>query len=283
MHDCCCRNQQHLTCAISLADDSAKVRLQQYIAARQQNSFGQSSEAATTDFTGGNTTAHQLHIQPLCLTGSPTASSSPGIASSGNPSVSAAYTSSPSGLSAVAAHAHFFLPAFRTGQFQAGPGQDGRGQLGGALETTQLSKLSKLSSLQGGLPPDIAQFLEGAVAARARLEPTRRLTDKENSACIAFDDMSMGRAGDSALAEAASGLVETASGSQQSDAAEHHAETSHGHAEFRSNVAPPSVGSNRVKMVSDMERVHSGRFDSEGTQARSAARRIKLHAMLENL
>ena len=260
-------------------EDSAKVRLQHYIAARQQNSLGQSSEADTTTFTGGYSTAHQLHIQPLCLSGSPTASSSPGIASSGNPCVSAAYASSPSGLSGAAAHAHFFLPSFKAG-FQANLGQDGRGQLEGALESTQLSKLS---SMQGGLPPDVAQLLEGAVPARARLEPNRRLTDKENSACIAFDDMNMGRPEDSGLAKAASGPMGADSGSERSEAAEQHAGSSHGRAELYSNVAPPSVGSNRVKVASGMEGVQTGNLDSEGTQARSAARRMKLHAMLENL
>ena len=268
-----------LTCAWLPTEDSAKARLQHYIAARQQNSFGQSSEADTTTFTSGYSTAQQLHIQPLCLAGSPTASSSPGIVSSGNLSVSAACTSSPSGLSEAAAHAHFFLPSFKAG-FQANPGQDGRGQLEGALESTQLSKLS---SLQGGLPPDVARLLEGAVAARARLEPNRRLTDKENSACIAFDDMSMGRPEDSSLAKAASGPMETVSGSEQSEAAEQPAGSSHGRAELRSNVAPPSVGSNRVKVATGMEGMQNGNFDLEGTQARSAARRMKLHAMLENL
>lgn len=282
MHVPICHHNMHLTRACSPTEDSAKVSLQQYIAARQQNSFGPSSEADVTTVAGGSSTAHQLHIQPLCLAGSPTASSSPGIVSSGNPSVSAAYASSPSGVSGAAAHAHFFLPSFKAG-FQANRGQDGRGQLGGALDSTQLSKLTKLSSMQGGLPPDVAQLLEGAVAARARLEPNRRLTDKENSACIAFDDMSMGKPDDSSLAGAASDLMETASGSEQSEAAEQHAETSHGRAELHSNVVPPSVGSNRVKVASGMEGIHNGKFDSEGTQARSAARRMKLHAMLENL
>lgn len=269
----------HLTCVFSLADDSAKARLQHYIAARQQNSFGQNSEADSTTFVSGSSTAHQLHIQPLCLTGSPTASSSPGIVTSGNPSVSAAYGSSPSGLSGAAAHAHFFLPGFRAG-LECGPGQEGRGQLGGALGSKQLSKLS---SMQGGLPPDVVQLLEGAVAARARLEPTRRLTDKENSACLAFDDMSMGRPGYSSLPAAASGLTESVSGSEQSDAAELPAEPSHGHAELRSNVAPPSVGSNRTQVASGLEGMRYRKTDSERTQARSAARRVKLHAMLENL
>ena len=196
--------------------------------------------------------------------------------------MSAAYASSPSGLSGAAAHAHFFLPSFKAG-FQANPGQDGRGQLGGPLERAQLSKLTKLSSMQGGLPPDVAQLLEGAVAARAKLEPHRRLTDKENSACIAFDDLTMGRPDDSSLAGAASDLMETVSGSEQSAAAEQHTETSHGHAELHSNVVPPSIGSNRVKVASGLEGMHDGRFDLEGTQARSAARRMKLHAMLENL
>ena len=253
--------------------------MQIYIAARQQNSGGQSSEADTTTFPHGSSSAHQLHIQPLCLIGSPTASSSPGIASSGNPSVSAAYASSPSGLSGAAAHAHFFLPSFEA-QFQAKPQQDGRGQLGGALESTQLTKLS---SIPGGLPSDVAQLLEGAVAARARLEPNRLLTDKENSACIAFDDMTMGRPDDSSLAGAASRHMETVSGSEHFEPAEQHAETSYGRSELHSNVAPPSVGSNRVKVASSMEGMHNAKFDLEGTQARSAARRMKLHAMLENL
>lgn len=217
----------------------------------------------------------------------------------------AGYTSSPSNLSGAAMHAHFFLPGFKAGQFQTGPGQDGTGQFqagpgqdgaghfqagprmegtgqlqaafgqpGTALETTQLSKLS---SMQAGLPPYIAQLLEGAIAARARLEPNRCLTDKENSACFALDGMTMGRPDDSRL-------METASASQRSTAAaEQHTETSHGHAELHSSVASPSVASNRVKLVADLERVHSGKSDSEGTQGRSAARRMKLHAMLENL
>ena len=274
-----------LTCVCPHADDSAKARLQHYIAARQQNSFGHSSEADSTIFAGGSGTAHQLHIQPLCLTGSPTASSSPGIASSGNPCVSAAYGSSPSGLSGAASHAHFFLPGFRAG-LEPGPGQEGRGQLGGALGSKQLSKLS---SMQGGFPPDVVQLLEGAVAARAMLEPNRRLTDKENSACIAFDDMTMGRPGYSSLPGAASGLTESVSGSEESGSAEllepshGHAELSHGHAELHSNVAPPSVGSSRVKVASGLEGMHYRKTDLEGTQARSAARRVKLHAMLENL
>lgn len=268
-----------LTCAFPLADESAKARLHHYIAARQQNSFGQSSEADTTTFASGNSTAHQLHIQPLCLTGSPTASSSPGIAPSGNPCVSAAYGSSPSGLSGAAAYAHFFLPGFRAG-LDSAPGQEGRGQLGGALGSTQLSKLS---SMQGGLPPDVAQLLAGAIAARARLEPNRRLTDKENSACLAFDDMTMGRPEYSSLPGAASGLTESVSGSEQSGAAALPAEPSHGHAELYSNVAPPSVGSSRVKVASALEGMRYRKADSEGTQARSAARRVKLHAMLENL
>lgn len=272
-----------LTSACSPTEDSAKVSLQHYIAARQQNSFGQSSEADSTTFSSGYSTAHQLHIQPLCLIGSPTASSSPGIASSGNPSVSAGYTSSPSGLSGAAAHAHFFLPSFKVGGFQANPGQDGTGQLGGALEGSQLSKLTKLSSMQGDLPSDVAQLLEGAVAARARLEPNRRLTDKENSACIAFDDMTMGRPDDSSLAGAASRLMETVSGSEQSEAAEQRAETSHRRSELHSDVASPSVGSNRAKLASSMEGMHGGKTDLEGTRARSSARRMKLHAMLEDL
>lgn len=267
-----------LTCGSSLADDSAKARLQHYIAARQQISFGQSSEADSTTYASGSSTAHQLHIQPLCLTGSPTASSSPGIATSGDPCVSAAYGSSPSGLSGAAAHAHFFLPGFRAG-LEPGQGQEGRGQLGGALGSKQLSKLS---SMQGVLPPDVAQLLEGALAARARLEPYRQLTDKENSACLAFDDMTMGRPESSSLPGAASGLTETVSGSEESDAAELPAELSHGHAELHSNVAPPSVGSNRVKVAPGLEGMRYGKTDS-GTQARSAARRVKLHAMLENL
>ena len=264
------------------ADDAAKVRLQHYIAARQQNSFG-SSEAANTTFTGSISSAHQLHIQPLCLTGSPTASSSHGIASSGNPSVSAVFTSSPGGLSRAAAHAHFFLPGFKAGQFQAGPGQDGAGQPCGALEAAQLGRLTKLSSLQGGLPPDVSQLLEGAVAARARLEPKRMLTDKENSACMAFDEMSMGRQEASSHAEAASRLTETASALQQHVPAEHDAETSHGRAELHSKLAPQSVNRNKVKVASDMNRSESGKLESENSQGRIAARRIKLHAMLENL
>ena len=303
-------------CYFTIADDGAKIRLQHYIAARQQNSFGHSSEACATTLTGGSSTAHQLQIQPLCLNGSPTASSSPGIASSGNPSAPAGYTSSPSNLSGAAMHARFFLPGFKAGQFQAAPGQDGAGQFhaapgqggagqfqaapwqdgtghfpagprfestgqlqtalrqpGIALETTQLSKLS---SMQAGLPPDVAQLLEGAAAARARLEPNRCLTDKENSACFALGGMSMRRREDSRL-------METTSASQHSHAAERHVETSQGHAELYANMAPPSVGSNRVKMMADLERVHSGKTDSEGNQGRSAARRMKLHAMLENL
>lgn len=259
------------------------MRLQHYIGARQQSSFGNSSEAANTTFSDGISSAHQLHIQPLCLTGSPTASSSPGVASSGNPSVSAAFTSSPGGLSGAAAHAHFFLPSFKAGQFQAGPGQHGAGQPVGALEDAQLSRLSKLSSLQGGLPPDVSQLLEGAVAARARLEPKRMLTDKENSACIAFDEMSMGRQEASSLAEAASRLTETASASQQSAPAEHYSETSYGRAELHLHLAPPSVGSNKIKVSSEMDRSESGKLESENSQGRIAARRIKLHAMLENL
>lgn len=298
------------------ADDGAKLRLQHYIAARQQNSFGHSSEACATALPGSSSTALQLQIQPLCLTGSPTASSSPGIASLGNPSAPAGYTSSPSNLSGAAMHAHFFLPGFKAGQFQAGLGQDGQGQFqaasgqdstgqfhtglgqdgmghfqagprlegtgqlqaafrqpGMALEATQLTKLS---SMQAGLPPDVAQLLEGAAAARARLEPNRCLTDKENSACFALGGMSMAGREDSRL-------METASASQQSHAAERHSDISHGHAELHANVAPPSVGSNRVKMMADLERVHSGKSDSEGNQGRSAARRMKLHAMLEDL
>lgn len=294
------------------ADDGARVRLQHYIAARQQNSLGHSSEACATALPSSSSTALQLQIQPLCLTGSPTASSSPGITSLGNPFAPAGYTSSPSNLSGAAMHAHFFLPGFRAGQFQAGPGQDGAGrfqaasgqdstgqfptgplgnfQTGPRLEGTgqlqaafrqpgialEATQLTKLSSMQAGLPPDVAQLLEGAAAARARLEPNRCLTDKENSACFALGGMSMAGQEDSRL-------METTSASQQSHAAERHPEISHEHAELHANVAPPSVGSNRVKMMADLERVHSGKSDSEGNQGRSAARRMKLHAMLENL
>ena len=256
--------------------------MQQYIAARQQPSFGHSSEAANTTFSGGSASAQQLHIQPLCLTGSPTASSSPNVASSGNPSASAMYTSSPGGLSGAATHAHFFLPAVKAEHFRAEAGQEGTRPSETALEAAHLSRLTKLSSMHGGLPPEVAQLLEGAVAARARLEPHRCLTDKENSACIAFDGMSVGRHEASSLAEAASQLAEATSASQQSEA-ENHARAPYSQAGHQSHVAPPSVGSSRVKAASCLERADSGKLEAENSQGRIAARRTKLHAMLENL
>jgi hypothetical protein len=208
-------------CILDDADDAVRARLHHYIAARQQNSFGNSSDAANTTSSGISSTTHQLHIQPLCLTGSPTASSSPGMASSGNLSVPATHTPPLGTLTGAAAHAYFFVPGLRTlsgsgsgsgsGQFDAG--QLGTRPLGAAPAGPQLD-LSKLAATQPAISQEVAQLLAGAFAARAtatagdRLEPNRRLTDKENSACIAFDEMSMGRQEASSLAEAASNLKE---------------------------------------------------------------------------
>lgn len=283
-------------CIVGDADDAVRASLHHYIAARQQNSFGNSSGAANTTFSGISSTAHQLHIQPLCLTGSPTASSSPGMASSGNLSVPATHTPPPGTLTGAAAHAYFFAPGLRTlsgsgsgsgsGQFDAG--QLGTRSLGAAPAGAQLD-LSKLAATQPAISQEVAQLLAGAFAARAtatagdRLEPNRRLTDKENSACIAFDEMSMGRQEASSLAEAASNLSEVVSGSQQSGASEPGPTTAYVGGPCDMKLATPSVGSTGARVAIDIETTGSGKLDADGCQGRSAARRLKLHAMLENL
>lgn len=285
----------HDAYAVCIADDASRASLQHYIAARQQNSFGNSSEAANTTFNGISSTAQQLHIQPLCLAGSPTASSSPGMASSGSFSASAAHTPPPGSLTGPAAHAYFFMPGLRAlsqsgsgsglGSGQFGAMQCGSGPAGAQLDFAQLA------ASQAGIIHDVAQLLAGAVAARAaatataadRLEPNRCLTDKENSACIAFDDMSMGRQEASSLAEAASNLSEIASGTQQSGVIDSNLQAPNDHNLHDPTVATPSVGSTGARVAIDVDRSGSGKLDADGSQGRSAARRLKLHAMLENL
>lgn len=278
------------------ADDAVRASLHHYIAARQQASFNNSSDAANTTFSGISSTAHQLHIQPLCLTGSPTASSSPGMASSGIPSVPTTHTPPLSTLTGAAAHAYFFTPGLRTlsgsgsgsGSGQCDAGHLSTRPLGAAPAGTQLD-LSKLAATQPAISQEVAQLLAGAFAARAtatagdRLEPNRRLTDKENSACMAFDEMSMGRQEASSLAEAASNLSEVASGSQQLGLGESGPTTAHVGRPHDMKLANPSVGSNGARVTPDIEKTGSGKLDTDGCQGRSAARRLKLHAMLENL
>ncbi|DBB07177.1 TPA: hypothetical protein ACH3X1_011744 [Trebouxia sp. C0004] len=278
------------------ADDAVRACLHHYIAARQQNSFGNSSDAANTTFSGISSTAHQLHIQPLCLTGSPTASSSPGMASSGNLSIPATHSPPLGTLTGAAAHAYFFTPGLRTlsgsgsgsrsGHFDAGH-LDTR-PLGAAPAGAQLD-LSQLAATQPIISQEVAQLLAGAFAARAtatagdRSESNCRLTDKENSACIAFDEMSMGRQEASSLADAASNLSEIASGSQQSGVSESGPTTAHVDGPHDMKLATPSGGSTGARVTIDTKRSVSGKLDTDGCQGRSAARRLKLHAMLENL
>ena len=296
------------------ADNAAGASLQHYIAARQQNSIGTSNDAANTSYSNISSSAHQLHIQPLCLTGSLTSSSSPGIASSGNPSISASETPPPGNMGGAAAHAYFFMQGLRglsgSGHFDAG--QSGSafrslsdsgsdfisGQLGAGLRASSGSgsqhfdagrsgtapSAAQLAAAQAPISPEVAQLLAGAVAARAtatataadRLEPKRCLTEKENSACIAFDEMSMGRQEASSLAEAASS--QPGSGSQHFAVSE--SSTAHGLTE--PNMATPSVGSSKSRVAIHMKS-GSDRLDADGCQGRSAARRMKLHAMMENL
>ena len=159
--------------------------------------------------------------------------------------------------------------------------------LNNAEQSSQAPDLAQiqLDNLAGNQSPasqEVAQLLAGAVAARAKLEPERCLTDKENSACIAFDEMTMGRQETSSLAEAASNLSEVASGTQF-DKYIPYTQPRRGHENLEAIVATPSAGSNGGRVSADMERYDSGKFDSDGWQGRSAARRMKLHAMLENL
>ena len=218
------------------------------------------------------------------------------MASSGNLSVPATHTPPLGTLTGAAAHAYFFVPGLRTlsgsgsgsgsGQFDAG--QLGTRPLSAAPAGPQLD-LSKLAATQPAISQEVAQLLAGAFAARAtatasdRLEPHRRLTDKENSACIAFDEMSMGRQEASSLAEAASNLSEVVSGSQQSGASESGPTTADVGGPHDMKLATPSVGSTGARVAIDTDKTGSGKLDADGCQGRSAARRLKLHAMLENL
>lgn len=151
--------------------------------------------------------------------------------------------------------------------------------------------LSQLAAAQPGISPHVAQLLAGAFAARTiattgdRLEPTSYLTDRENSACNAFDGMSMGRPEASSSAEAASNATEVgaASGSQQPGVRESVCATAHAPSAHGASEAIPIVGPTAGRVAVDIERIESGKLDADGCQGRSAARRLKLHTMLKNL
>lgn len=253
-----------------IAEGTASARLQQYIAARQQQAgvaSPNSSVAANSAFTTYTAAAQQLHIQPLCLTGSPTASSSPGGASGTSSAAACISHQQPTGLQDAAAHAYFSQPGSGA---QLGVGSGG-GHMGAGV-TKQAESVQ-----QREVQKHTLHSLAGAGYAHTRLEPFRPLTDKENSACIAFDEMSMGRQEASSYAEAASELAAGSLKAQQEASA---AQASLGAVDM-SELQPTLLV--RKQEAENLSRNSSGKLDGELNNARSAARRMKLHAMLDAL
>lgn len=249
-----------------IAEGSASARLQQYIAARQQSGTSNSIAAANSAFSSYMAAPQQLYIQPLCLAGSPTAASSPGIASSGSfpPAVSVTQQL-PGSMQGGADHAHFFVPGSKA---QLGFDHKGWGHM------DDVSKQA-VPAQQEELRTHADQPLAGTAYAHAKLEPFRPLFDKQNSARIKFDALSMGRQEAISFAEAASLLAGEALKSQQDAATAYQG--------MKGAGLHLGTAMTNGKDVGEMSRHSSGKLEREPSQGRSAATRMKLHAMLDNL
>ena len=243
--------------AAGAAGGSASACLQQYIAARQQVETPDSAAAANSAFSSYTAAAQQLYIQPLCLAGSPTAaSSSPGIASSGRLPAADMMTHKLSGnMQGPVAHAYLFKPGSKS---QLGFGHKAWGHVD-TVTPTQAE-----SAQQAELHLQTHQPLAGAAYADAKLEPFRPLPDKEDSARVKFDGLSMGLKEAASYAAAASDLA----GPQQNAATASHS---------TKDLIP------QEHEAGNMSRLLSGKLERESSQGRTAARRMKLHAMLDSL
>ena len=171
----------------------------------------------------------------------------------------------PGSVQGGADHAHFFLPGSKA---QLGFDQKGWGHMDGVSQQA-------VPAQQEELQAHAHQLLAGTAYARAKLEPFRPLFDKQNSARIKFDAMSVGRQEVISFSEAASTMAGETLKSQKGTAT---ASQSMNSADVKF-----SSGVTSGKDKGEMSRQSSRGLERESSQGRSAATRMKLHAMLDNL